>query len=50
MAVCREVIKQLEITQEDRQLSPGETQLLRHRLLGLAAIEKSRVRPKYRLT
>jgi hypothetical protein len=53
MAVCREVIEQLETTQEDRQLSPGENQLLkllRHRLLGLAAIEKSRVRQKYRLT
>lgn len=47
MAICREVIAQLETTQEVRALVAQERQLvqtLKLRLLGLAAIEKSRVR------
>jgi hypothetical protein len=53
MIVCREVIHQMEIAQESRQLHQGEHQmlkLLRQRLLGLAAIKKSRARQKSRLT
>jgi hypothetical protein len=53
MAVCREVIHQLEIAQESRSLSPREHQLinfLKNRLLGLAAIEKCRARQKSRIT
>jgi hypothetical protein len=53
MAVCREVFQQLEEVQEHRMLSTVEHQLvktLKQRLLGLAAIEKSRARQKSRLT
>lgn len=53
MGICREVIAQLESAQESRQLSPIELQLLRllkKRVLGLAVIEKSRVRQKSHLT
>jgi hypothetical protein len=52
-AVCREVIQQLESTQEQRQLNLEERQListLKNRLLGLAAIEKCRARQKSILT
>jgi exonuclease III len=51
--VCREVIEQLERIQEIRQWSEGEKNLiqtLKVRLLGLAAIERSRARQKSRLT
>jgi hypothetical protein len=47
MAICREVILQLELAQEQRQLSASEHNLIKHlksRILGLAAVEKSRAR------
>jgi hypothetical protein len=53
MAICREAIKQLDITQESRELVHAERQLiktLKLRLLGLAAIERSRARQKARIT
>jgi hypothetical protein len=53
MAICREVIKQLESAQEVRHLSQAEHQmvnLLKSRLLGLAVIKKCRARQKPRLT
>jgi hypothetical protein len=53
MAIYREVIEQLEKAQEHRSLSPEECCLiktLKQRLLGLAAIEKSRARQKSRIT
>jgi hypothetical protein len=53
MAVCREVIQQLEKAQENMNLSSQESCLikgLKSRLLGLAAIQKSRLRQKSRLT
>jgi hypothetical protein len=53
MAICREAIKQLDITQESRELVHVERQLiktLKLRLLGLAAIERSRARQKARIT
>jgi hypothetical protein len=53
MTICREVIHQLETTQESRPLSPEEGDListLNFRIMGLAAIEKSRARSKSRLT
>lgn len=53
MAICREVIKQLETAQEFRQLSAQEVQFIKQmkaRILGLAAIEKSSARQKSRLT
>jgi hypothetical protein len=53
MAICREVIHQLEAAQENRQLSAAECDLitnLKHRILGLAAIEKCRARQKFRIT
>jgi hypothetical protein len=53
MAICREVIDQLERAQEDRHLTPRETdliKLLKVRLLCLAAIQKSRARQISRLT
>jgi hypothetical protein len=46
-AVAREVITQLESAQESRALSGEVVQLCKHlkkRLLGLAAIERSRAR------
>jgi hypothetical protein len=52
MAVCGEVIDQLERAQEARQLFEAKRSLLkvlRARLLGLAAIEKRRVRQKSRV-
>jgi hypothetical protein len=51
--ICREVIAQLDIAQESRALSEDEIQLrklLKHMLLGLAAIDRSRARQKSRLT
>jgi hypothetical protein len=53
MAVCREVIEQLQGAQESKQLAMGEIlliQTLKSKLLGLAAIEKSRARQKSRIT
>jgi hypothetical protein len=53
MAICREVVDQLETAQEDRHLTVDETNLIKHlkvRFLGLAAIEKSRAKQKLRLT
>jgi hypothetical protein len=53
MAVCREIIHRLESAQESRHLSSEERQLLstlKFRVMGLAAIEKSRARQKSRLT
>jgi hypothetical protein len=53
MAICREVIAQLQKAQENRILIDTERnllQLLKMRLLGLAAIEKSRVKQKSRIT
>jgi hypothetical protein len=53
MAICREVIYQLEATQESRALSPAECDLvsiLKLKIMGLATIEKSRARQKSRLT
>jgi hypothetical protein len=52
-AICREVINRLESYQESRLLSIDEQdllKLLKTRLLGLAAIERSRARQKPRLT
>jgi hypothetical protein len=53
MAICREVIYQLETTQELRILCPTESQLLstlKHRIMRLATIEKSRAKQKSRIT
>jgi hypothetical protein len=53
MAIYREVMGQLEKAHEFRQLSQGECILLKRlkrRILGLAAIEKNRVRQRSRLT
>jgi hypothetical protein len=53
MAICREVIEQLQCAQEMRQLTKREILLiktLKSRLLGPAAVEKSRVRQKSRIT
>jgi hypothetical protein len=53
MAICREVIDRFETAQEQRTLSPQEhslLQLLKFRILGLAAIEKNRARQRSRLT
>jgi RNA polymerase-interacting CarD/CdnL/TRCF family regulator len=53
VAVCREVVEQLERAQEDRQLSLDEISLLKHmkhRIAGLAVIEKSRAKQKSRIT
>lgn len=53
MAIYREVIKQLDLAQEDRVLTSDERslkKLLKTRLLGLTAIEKARARQKSRLT
>lgn len=53
MAICREVIGRLECAQEERQLSQQEIELLKMlklRILGLAAIEKSRARQRSRIT
>jgi hypothetical protein len=53
MAVCREVILQLETAQEQRNLLPSEIdfiQKFKTRLLGLAAVEKNRARQKSRIT
>jgi hypothetical protein len=52
MAICREVVDQLERAQEVRQLAEAKRNLikvLKARLLGLAAIEKCRVRQKSRV-
>jgi hypothetical protein len=53
LAVCREVVLQLDKAQENRALSPGEGMLiktLKQRILGLAAIEKCRARQCSRIT
>jgi hypothetical protein len=53
MAVCREVIAQLDLVQECRTLSSQERLLVKNlkmKLLGLAAIEKSRARQRSRVT
>jgi hypothetical protein len=53
LAICREVINQLEKAQEDRNLTSAEISLIRHlkkRILGLAVIQKSRARQRSRLT
>lgn len=53
MVICREVILQLDVAQETRPLSEEQRSLkkmLKSRLLGLVAIEKSRARQKSRLT
>jgi hypothetical protein len=50
--ICREVIRQLDLAQESRTLTPDERQLkkgLKNIILGLAAIEKSRAHQKSRL-
>jgi hypothetical protein len=47
MAVCREVVLQLETAQESRNLLPVEVNFikkLKSRILGLAAMEKNRTR------
>jgi hypothetical protein len=51
--ICREVINQLERARENKALTPHEGNLvkqLKHILLGLVAIEKSRARSKSRIT
>jgi hypothetical protein len=53
MAICREVIAQLEKNQETRSLSNGDRNLikdLKSRILGLAFIEKCRARQRSRFT
>lgn len=53
MVICKEVIAQLEKAQVSRQLVSRERnllKLLKRRVLGLAAIEKSRARQKSRIT
>jgi hypothetical protein len=50
MTICREVIKQLGKAQEQRVLTQEECKTLKHRLLGLAAIEKCRAHQKSRIT
>jgi hypothetical protein len=53
MVVCREVVQQLDKAQGSRPLSIGERALVKHlksRILGLAAIQKSRARQRSRLT
>jgi hypothetical protein len=52
LAICREIILQLEKAQEERVLSAPERSLIRHlksRILGLASAEKSRARQRSRL-
>jgi hypothetical protein len=52
MAICRKVVDQLERAQDVRQLAEAKRNLikvLKARLLGLAAIEKCRVRQKSRV-
>jgi hypothetical protein len=53
MAICREVIEQLEKAQEHRGLAPHETSLIKNLkliLLRLSAIEKNRARQRSRFT
>jgi hypothetical protein len=53
MVVAREVIQQLKKTQEHMQLIPQERVLIKHlkaRILGVAAIQKSRARQQSRMT
>jgi hypothetical protein len=53
LVICREIIDQLEKAQECRVITPQEQTLikhLKHIILGLAAICKSRARQKSRLT
>jgi hypothetical protein len=52
-SICMEIINQLESTQESRELIEEEhllKKLLKHQILGLANIERSRARQKSRLT
>jgi hypothetical protein len=53
MAICRDLIAQLETTLENRVLFAAERQLIKHlrlRLLGMAGIKKSRARQRSRIT
>ena len=53
LTLVKEILLQLEATQEHRALTQEELQLrrrLKARSVGLAAIEKSRIRQKSRLT
>jgi hypothetical protein len=53
MAICREVIVQLELAQEGRVLTNEERcliHLLKSMFLGLATIEKGRIRQRSRIT
>jgi hypothetical protein len=53
LALVKEILLQLEATQESRTLTDQELELRRHlkaRSIGLAAIEKARIRQKSRLT
>jgi len=53
LAIVKEIILRLETAQEDRSLSQEELELLRRlkvRSVGLAMIEKSRIRQRSRLT
>jgi hypothetical protein len=53
MTICREVIDQLGKDQESRLLNDGERNMLavvKSRLIGLTAIEKSIARQRSRLT
>jgi hypothetical protein len=52
MAICREVIAQLDKAQESKALPEGERDIyktLKQRLFGLATIEKCRARQKSRV-
>lgn len=53
MAICREVIMQLDRVQEERQLTAAEIdfkKFLKARLLGLLAVDKARAKQKLHLT
>jgi vacuolar-type H+-ATPase catalytic subunit A/Vma1 len=53
MSICKELIQRLEEAQEHRQLAGRERMLqkkLKARVIGLAAVQKSRARQKSRLT
>ena len=52
MAIAREVIGQLDVAQESRTLTIAERRLrisLRSKILGIAAINKTRIRQRARL-
>jgi hypothetical protein len=53
VAICREVIAQLETSQENRALTEEESELkklLKNRILGIVSIERSMARQQSRLT